>query len=595
MKRFLYSILIITGCILFTSALTGCQSNSPDNPDDSNDDMVEVSILISNSDIINKIGNQQNDDYVGTRVFTDNSDANYTDVYLVAAGEKMVRSIPLKDRLSDADGYGFREALVSLTPDKYRFYIVANINSYISNVLEQYVNTEDDIKNLVLNFNNYIRLESGNLPMACLPSEVTGTGTTKDTDYRFDVKRETDNIQLTAVMRFLCAKVRYTILYDAREGGISNEFRTNSNNSAIRFSYPSNPPYASNVKGIQDVIEKDYTYLLPNSDFNAKDASNWSTGSSVGLLGFGDGVAEFYYETWAENKKTYDLNRVVQDGDWHMPSGYYRLDVQGFFRNGYGDDKDKGYPALTRHQEGTEKLMAEIYIRDYNNSNNIATKPLMSLYSERCSEGRPREDYPYPQNTAQANTAFNKEHKYNNSVSFYHQGSDPLVIGVRKLSSIPDYSQYGDWTCFDNFRVYYQGVTAPEDTEYKWDMPMGKFTYNMTQQELQTYPRDAYDNRLIQWSGTDENWYRSDCKAWQGVTYLPERLNSNTDLVFPYNYASISDIENDPFEEKRVTLPEVVRGKMYDVVIHVVHPDAIDILEVYVKDWDYRPEETIWQ
>ena len=169
----------------------------------------------------------------------------------------------------------------------------------------------------------------------------------------------------------------------------------------------------------------DLTFLLNNPDFTDNDASGWS---GTAFSAASSGVAEFY-------DTTFDTYQVLKD----MPAGTYRFECQGFYRNG---DYAVAYPA---RQEGTEQLLAVLYVND-------AERPFMSLFDE--SAPYTYTPYTYPDNVWTADAAFNRDGAYAaNAVEFILEEPGDLKLGVAKSA----YKTH-DWTCFDNFRLYYLGV-----------------------------------------------------------------------------------------------------------------------------------------
>lgn len=179
----------------------------------------------------------------------------------------------------------------------------------------------------------------------------------------------------------------------------------------------------------------DLTFLLINPDFS--DGSTGWNGTSFTDVSYGTA------EQWNKNFDNYQILK-------NMPSGNYRLLCQGFYRFGTVDN------AYTAHRNGTETLNAELYI-------NESTAPFISLYAE--SDDYTYRPYTYPDNISGASAAFNTEDNYHgNIVNYCLDQRGDLRVGMRNTSSI-----YADWTCFDNFRLYYMGggtdineVNAPD-------------------------------------------------------------------------------------------------------------------------------------
>ena len=176
--------------------------------------------------------------------------------------------------------------------------------------------------------------------------------------------------------------------------------------------------YAEGISGGADL-----TFLLQNPEFTT-DGSGW-TGTS--FTAASSGVAEFY-------DKTFDTYQVLKN----MPAGTYRFQCQGFYRDG---DYAVAYPA---HNDGSEQLRAVLYVND-------RSCPFMSLFDD--SAPYTYTPYTYPDNVWTANSAFNTDGEYtDNFVEYTLDETGDLQVGMRK-----DTYKTHDWTCFDNFRLYYYG------------------------------------------------------------------------------------------------------------------------------------------
>lgn len=142
---------------------------------------------------------------------TDNSDYN------------VIRQLQSSGQLT----HEYSEYRIEFKPGKYRIYVVANLDKYIDTKISTST-TEEQLKAMTLNFkaDNLPNTDDG-LPMACLPAQVDGA----DTDGNITVEAGTTKTIQTD-LTFLCAKVRYTILFDNSEGGFSRE---SFGSSAVTF------------------------------------------------------------------------------------------------------------------------------------------------------------------------------------------------------------------------------------------------------------------------------------------------------------------------------------------------------------------------
>lgn len=155
---------------------------------------------------------------------------------------------------------------VALYPGKYKFGVLANVDLYLwrAQKISDFTK-EDDLNNLVLYFSESNPLVPYHLPMACLPDKIKYSDNTHSE--KTSVSNEKDNLitisknsgtQIYADMTFLCSKVRYTILFDKTEGGISEAFGS----SWIRFNVDElNNPIATNLRS--------WTVLIPRPNGEA--------------------------------------------------------------------------------------------------------------------------------------------------------------------------------------------------------------------------------------------------------------------------------------------------------------------------------------
>ena len=190
--------------------------------------------------------------------------------------------------------------------------------------------------------------------------------------------------------------------------------------------------------------ETDLTFLLKNPGFDEY-GSGWS---GTAFSAAGPDVAEFF-------NTTFDTYQVLRD----MPAGTYRFLCQGFYRDG---DYVVAYPA---RQNGTEQLRAELYVND-------VAQPFMSLFDE--SVPYTYSPYTYPDNVWTAHSAFNIDGEYAaNEVEYKLEQRGDLRLGIVK-----DEHKTNDWTCFDNFRLYFKALPTAirEMTGTSVDGPVDVYT-----------------------------------------------------------------------------------------------------------------------
>ena len=287
----------IMGFFLFLLMLSFNSCSDRDVPlinedDDVPEGMVGLSILIPDY--------EGNSAQFGTRAFNEEDEGNMSNLYVIAVkyaeynynegSDTYVETVlDAKDRtvytfsinpegvIFNVGDQSYKRFNIALYPGKYRFGVLANVDRYIErkNHISEFTQ-ESELDNITLNFYEDIPLIPLHLPMACLPNEIKYKVTTKDKDgkeistdegikdpkgYVSIEKGKTTTIQAT--MKFLCAKVRYTILFDKSDNGISKAFGS----SWIRFNVDDDKkPFATKLRK--------QTLLFPEAKGNNYDSKN---------------------------------------------------------------------------------------------------------------------------------------------------------------------------------------------------------------------------------------------------------------------------------------------------------------------------------
>ena len=154
---------------------------------------------------------------------------------------------------------------INLYPGNYRFYVLANLDLYLTrqNKISNF-STEDEIRKIVLNYRAETPLIPAHLPMACLPENIStrpdGTGVGSN----LITIAENNSTQIYANMSFLCSKVRYTIMFDKTNNGISKQF----GDQWIRFFVDENDkPLVTNLRKQTELIKNAGGTIDTNSRF----------------------------------------------------------------------------------------------------------------------------------------------------------------------------------------------------------------------------------------------------------------------------------------------------------------------------------------
>lgn len=578
--------------LLVTSSLLSCSDNLKEDlvaPED-NQGMSIVIFSIPDEETV-QFGNRE----TGTRVEATDLENTFNNIYLVYQYVKDGKGKDVTDnafRIEDLTGKGsnlingYRDYTLSFVPGQYRFFVVVNYDEYLGDgkTVANSITSIDEIEEKINNFSTSQNIIAGHLPMGCLDTEMFRNG------YRISsgivtIDGSNTNV-ITAPLTFLCAKVRYTILFDASSGGISEAF----GEKRIRFDVNNEElPYANIYDSkIEYGQEQDLTDKIINPDFsewNQPSSNGWTTNPKTIFEG-GIPVARCY-------NQNIDCHQTILNRE----RGLYRLEVNGFYRYGRNAHWDSGNEKLAwqAHLDGTEILYAQMFVND-------SESPLMSLYDEDYGNDYSGYYNTYPYFENDANIAF-QAGKYINSLNYILQEYGSLTIGVKK-----EHTREFDWTCFDNFKLYYKSMTITGGNDIiRQNIELQRFNWPSKGVE---YPQSATDV-LYPNTDSDDVWFGLSKKAWQGVAYLPENLSNNkTVLHFPYCFGNQTTKKGEKtivlFDQNDFSDPQydnndyrsgLERGKFYDVRIKVVKSEIEDdefTLNVRVIDWKYKPSDTVW-
>ena len=169
------------------------------------------------------------------------------------------------------------------------------------------------------------------------------------------------------------------------------------------------------------------------------------------------------------NFEVYNDSTDIHQTLYNMPAGYYRVVFNGFYRAG-----DVTPAALARRDSvGGMPLNAEVYVKSGVNEWREKVPSIFESVREFTKYGSDvfvadtllpdLADMVYRvivNDVGGADVAF-KKGEYEAGFSFQvAEGEDP-VLGMRKMVKVQN-----DWTCFDNFRLYYLGdgdANRPDD------------------------------------------------------------------------------------------------------------------------------------
>ena len=298
--------------LLGTALLTSCAASSVDQPlpQPDPDPMGEETVTLTIDFPVADYGLSTR---AATTTPTTDAECVLNDLYLVifrinpnTAETELYSVTDIASDVSPLHPSSWKGHRLSLPLGIYKFYALANLSSYISGDYVNQIKTEAGIKSLVLQFTNV--LEAGKIPMACMAENVRkGTATADPEPYgEVEITESTDSVYMP--LDLLCAKVRYTILFDNTESGFSKAF----SDSEIKVTDVS----AFNITDKTPILgpAEDEEYLYPTTE----------TGTSLGVIA---GVKypditkdseKLYLQQngWDEEKDVPDYLSSLEGNDW---------------------------------------------------------------------------------------------------------------------------------------------------------------------------------------------------------------------------------------------------------------------------------------
>lgn len=308
MKLLKYISAILMGSLLVSlfSACTddlGIKSELPE------EDFTGITLLLPDTEGAAEYGATRGDEHANTRAYDQNRENNFNTLYIVAIDESGNLKKFHKSQPDGTEGI-YRKYNISLNPGNYKFYVVSNLNRYIfhedgsdSNFPEA-VNSETDIRNLIINFTSNIPLEPGFLPMACLYENIkvdnnSGEPITDWENKRIEINKG-DTKKIFADLDFLCSKVRYTIFFD--RGQVSDEFGSADIVDFLGHTSSVATPFVTNLRH-STALRAENPIAEPEKDYIYEGRSDDSKMSTWPLY-----LDRYQYPTLSEGKNIYTLN-----------------------------------------------------------------------------------------------------------------------------------------------------------------------------------------------------------------------------------------------------------------------------------------------
>ena len=219
-------------------------------------------------------------------------------------------------------------------------------------------------------------------------------------------------------------------------------------------------------KDASEAAPLDITFALNNASFSTDNTEGWTI--ATGTSGVAYQECEFF-------NQNFNIKQVISG----LPAGYYRVAVQGFYRDGTCEEayekatteptEEESGEAPARRYAGSNVLNAMLYA---NNGEFDNTTPIMS-WAQFTTTGEEFNGYWSPNATDEtvdaenviyfANTMEAANYLFNagqnvdgNMVDINLTEGNDLTVGIYKFTTIAN-----DWTIFDNFHLYYLGTEMP--------------------------------------------------------------------------------------------------------------------------------------
>lgn len=208
----------------------------------------------------------------------------------------------------------------------------------------------------------------------------------------------------------------------------------------------------------------------PSYDNDKQDGWTW-TADGDGKMGMGYSAAEFY-------QKVFDVNQTLKD----LNEGVYAVDVQAFYRAGWGDGS--AYTAYTSNDPQSKDV--KLYVVNGNDTMKVAITTPYPEAGEKVGIGNEKEvttadgtKIYIPDNMQAAEAYFVDKNRYHNTLLFGCEGGD-TKIGLKNSKSVS-----GNWVLFDNWSLTYYGKGAAAYQMWS-DNAMSSYSTTMGESALYT-------------------------------------------------------------------------------------------------------------
>lgn len=222
-EAFNFRFLLIVNVFILPFLFSCSDEIKPDSDIDDNNPENALTLLIPNTETQDTYSDTRANFFPASRAKEDPNEATINNLWFFAfpttgsTGETKIVRLSASNSSIKYDPEYTSYTITSLEDGDYHIYVLGNFERYIRTGALTSEMSEADVKSLITDFSTNYLLKN-NLPMFCLNTDITGNGYSNGV-----FSYNSDNNTLVAHLTFLCAKVRYTILYDNTD----NKFKEN--------------------------------------------------------------------------------------------------------------------------------------------------------------------------------------------------------------------------------------------------------------------------------------------------------------------------------------------------------------------------------
>lgn len=243
-----------------------------------NENFTGITLMIPNLEEAAEYGATRADGHANAFAFETAKEGNFNTLYISAINNqgKVQTFLKTASNGPDSENPGYQKYHINLQPGEYKIYVVANLNRYLPTTYADEAISEEKIKKIVLNFSADRPLEPGFLPMACLADDIKVGPNAADAEKPANgtvTIEENSNQLVFADLKFLCSKVRYTILFDRED----SDFKGTTDILNFNRHLLEDHPYASKMRSQTPLKDETVsTDFISDGNATTSNPSSWS-------------------------------------------------------------------------------------------------------------------------------------------------------------------------------------------------------------------------------------------------------------------------------------------------------------------------------